>query len=661
MKSHVNAIFELYSSVSFFTAENKKKSYLNFQNDIQQKAQEYLRDFSLQQKVVVKNPDQYLFLVEIFALWSVQKSPILISPKATPYYEETLLDQISDNAHTEISDEFLILFTSGSTDLPKGVSLSFSNLIFQINAFSSFFKTIPQEIYFLNLPLNHVGGLMLCLRAFFNGGTITTIENDPISYISLVPHQLQTWMDSPVKLNILKKTKATLIGGTFLPATIKEMALNQMLPIYETYGMSETASFIAINGQLLPQIELKLNDEKVILLKGPMLALGYYVKKEFQKISDWFETNDIASLDSQNFISIIGRKNHQLVSGGENISPQEIENIVLSHPEINKAFVCGIPDEKWGDLITLLYESKSGETIELEPLLKERLHPYSLPKFIFNTSFKNESTLKISQKDIKVRAYELFLKTIFTHSYFFSSATKPTIVILHGFMETKDDWEFWSKQVFENYNILTINLPGHGKTCITHFSSLDEILSRLSDFILLFSPNPILLGYSMGGRIALQLTKNFIKPEKLILISSSLGLTTKKEQDERFKQDISLFDNISNKDELKIFFNKWYSNSIFGSYLNTLNFDNEIEKKVSIKDIKSLIGQWKASLNYFSQGRFPLRDLDHQHLPIFYLSGSLDSKYSKSTIKDHYVIIGSGHNPHKTHPEELEKQLLKLL
>lgn len=652
-------IFKCFNASDFFHSESLQKTYQDFQEDIQNQAIIFQTQHKDDFKVVVKNSNQYLFLVEVFALWAINKVPVLISPKATAQSEQVLLDQIllTENvANAETSNEALILFTSGSTDLPKGVSLTFLNLEFQAKTFANFFKSKPGEAYFLNLPLNHASGLMLCLRAFHTGGKISTLATRPYSYISLVPHQLDNWLVASNLLAGLQKAKAILIGGASLSADLKNRASAASLPLYETYGMTETTTFITLNGELLPDREIRVNDEGIISIKGPMLASGHYIHKTFIKIPEWFVTNDLGIISPHNVFSFKGRKGSLLISGGENISSYEIENTVLSLSGIKEAHVVGIPDEKWGDLVALLYESLDDKNNEIKKRFSECLHPYHIPKFILRTTFSNTSEFKISKQTIKFQAYELFLKEIFSYSYLLRSKEKPTVVIFHGFMENKEDWDFLSVELGNAYNVLSIDLPGHGKTDLTNFFSLQEILTRLRDFIFLFSNTPILIGYSMGGRIALNLSEHYLKPQKLFLISSSLGLETESEQEERYKADLKLFDKINVTYSLEQFFIDWYRHPIFHPYIQSENFDKDIQKKSKMNH-----KNWEASLKFFSQGKFPLSKKTPFTYPVFYLSGSEDKKYSATSIASHHTIPGAGHNLHKTHPQELIKVLSNLL
>ena len=122
---------------------------------------------------------------------------------------------------------------------------------------------------------------MTLWRAFFSGGRLTTELTPPLDFISLVPLQLKRWMKEEDKLVLLKQCRVILIGGAPLTDELKTEAEKNGLTLYETYGMSETASLVTINGEVLPYRELQLNKENLFAIKGKTLGLGYYQNQMF--------------------------------------------------------------------------------------------------------------------------------------------------------------------------------------------------------------------------------------------------------------------------------------------------------------------------------------------------------------------------------------------
>jgi 2-succinyl-6-hydroxy-2,4-cyclohexadiene-1-carboxylate synthase len=212
--------------------------------------------------------------------------------------------------------------------------------------------------------------------------------------------------------------------------------------------------------------------------------------------------------------------------------------------------------------------------------------------------------------------------------------------------------------LLKQFNLLFIDLPGHGKTSMTHFHSLEDIFSKLSQFFQIYTSKPILYGYSMGGRIALELSLHYIKPKALILESAGLGLIDKKECDERILKDQKMSLNIteSNKEN---FLHTWYQNPIFHNYNQTDQFRKDINNKQNADH-----SGWAQAIEKYSPAFFPLlssnlSELEKISFPLMYICGEKDQKYLayanmlKSMNFKTLIINECGHNPHKTHPFEI--------
>jgi pimeloyl-ACP methyl ester carboxylesterase len=203
----------------------------------------------------------------------------------------------------------------------------------------------------------------------------------------------------------------------------------------------------------------------------------------------------------------------------------------------------------------------------------------------------------------------------------------------------------------------------------TNFYGYLDMLSKLENFIKFFTPKPSYYGYSMGGRVALALAINNLRPEKLILESAGFGLEDEIEKAERLLRDESLFNNYS-QNEIYSFLIKWYENPMFDAYSKLSNFKEDCKRK-SFHDYL----EWKNSQKTLSIGVFPtlskvIANLRFANFPITYLYGEKDTKF-----KDHATLLenlkipnleiieisGAGHNPHKTHPMETTTNLINKL
>jgi 2-succinyl-6-hydroxy-2,4-cyclohexadiene-1-carboxylate synthase len=225
------------------------------------------------------------------------------------------------------------------------------------------------------------------------------------------------------------------------------------------------------------------------------------------------------------------------------------------------------------------------------------------------------------------------------------------------------------KNIFPDsfYSHLFIDLPGHGKSSLDHFDSREDIFIALKNLIESFNEKEIVYyGYSMGGRIALELALFYKSPTNLIIESGSFGLSTKEEREKRLNSDLSLFSASYNPHE---FFNEWYKNPIFYDYNQSELFKIDLEKK-SNHDYKL----WQKSLSFFSPGSSPyllqdiIKKLQSASFKISAIFGEKDFKYKEhfEMVKkevphlDLFEIKNAGHNPHKSYPSEVKGLLKKL-
>lgn len=684
MNFNLNLHFKQFSKNLFYD----QKSYADLSADIQ-KCSLALNNFPPDSPVALQLKSPYWAMVALLSCFLNNKLAILISHLETDVMLEKLKTQIhfdfviKDSFFDQLSshqNDFLpeinsrnasvVVFSSGTTSTPKGVCLSFQNLYYSALGFSEFFKQQANETSLINLPHHHVGGMMILWRAFFSGGRIVTDFWAPLDFISLVPLQLKRMLEDQAKLAHLKKIRVILIGGAALTPQLSKMAATRGLVLYETYGMSESASLITINGEVLPYRQLKLDDAGFFNVKGETMAHGYFINQSFIPFKhEWFKTNDIGKIAVDGKFQFVERADLVFISGGENINPLLVEEVVKQHPEISDAYLMPISDETWGEIGVLIYEPANPSSFSATELneqlkihLKSTLHPYLIPKFFFSTTLKFEGQLKPKRSELKALAEELYLKSIFSYHFLNNiDPLAPVLVLFHGFMGDKEDLLEVTQALRSRYCLLSIDLPGHGSTAIENFHGLDDLLQKLAKFIKLFSDTPSYYGYSMGGRVALQLALTHLAPVQLLLESAGIGASDDVEKKKRLLSDQLLLEGIE-QTQVKDFLKKWYSNPFFKNYSAHKNFSKDCEKK-SLHDVV----QWKKSQNFLSLGAFPLygevmAGIKKSHFPIIYLYGEEDQKYKSMALAlasaelpmlQTIEVMGAGHNPHKTHPSEI--------
>lgn len=290
-------------------------------------------------------------------------------------------------------DIYDLVATSGTTGIPKAVAHSYKNHYF--NALGSM-KVLPLsygDTWLLSLPLFHVGGLAIVMRCLLAGATMVLFEQKlpleeilvrkRITHLSLVNTQLFRLVHSGISLYDAG-VRFMLLGGGVVSLLLVEAVKELGISLLTTYGMTEMASQICTgeplfteggvtSGAVLPWREIKLSEQGEILVRGETLAKGYYEKGVVISLRDsrgWFHSGD-KGLWFRGQIQICGRMDNMMISGGENIHPEEIEQALLTLPEIVQAVVVAIADPEFG-LRPVAYVQTLDGTLN-EPFTKERL------------------------------------------------------------------------------------------------------------------------------------------------------------------------------------------------------------------------------------------------------------------------------------------------
>lgn len=276
----------------------------------------------------------------------------------------------------------LIIATSGTTGDPKGVMLSCANLAASATASEQRLGLAVGDSWLACLPLFHIGGLSILLRCLAVGARVLLHEEfrvesiwaqiaaGQVTHISLVPAMLDKLLNHAGSRRPAAVLRVVLIGGGPLSAPLAEKAHAADWPLCVSYGMSETASQFATDagpdagltpglvGLPLQGYQVRLAEEGRIRVRGPAVMAGYANPEGRLGVGlnqGWFETGDLGSLDEQGRLSIIGRADDLLISGGKNIHPSEVEERLLRCPGVDSVGVTGQKDAVWGDKLIAFY------------------------------------------------------------------------------------------------------------------------------------------------------------------------------------------------------------------------------------------------------------------------------------------------------------------
>lgn len=269
-----------------------------------------------------------------------------------------------------------VVFTSGSTGRPKGVCLSAAALGAAAEAHARALPWAPGDRWLLAMPLGHVGGLSILMRALWSRGAVAlgqegfapdTFCDDlarlEVTLLSLVPTMLDRLLERGVAPP--PRLRAALLGGAACPAELLARGREAGWPLLPTYGTSETCAQVATQrledprpegvGPALPGVSLRIRDDHVEV-SGPTLFDGFLddPTPEGSSPGTWYRTGDLGRLDADGCLHVLGRSDDRIVSGGENVDPLEVEAALRSHPAVRDACVVGVPDPRWGQRVAAM-------------------------------------------------------------------------------------------------------------------------------------------------------------------------------------------------------------------------------------------------------------------------------------------------------------------
>ncbi|TWT08508.1 o-succinylbenzoate--CoA ligase [Planococcus sp. CPCC 101016] len=323
-----------------------------------------------------------------------------------------------------------IMYTSGTTGSPKGVRQTAENHFSSAVSSALNIGIAPEDVWLCSVPLFHISGFSILMRSLIYGMGVRLHEKfdakqsaeeicrGKVTYMSLVGVMLERVLANveEASMQASPQFKAILAGGGPIPVGYIKRAEKSGIPVLQTYGMTETSSQtttlqsadaerkIGSSGKPLFLYQVRIDgtekpgENGEILIHGPQVTPGYIGKFAERKVQEdgWLHTGDIGYLDEEGFLFVVDRRSDLIVSGGENVYPAEIEKVLLAHPAVREAGVCGAPDEKWGEVpVAYLVLNKEISEEELLTFCRGQIASYKVPKSL---SFVEELPRNASNK-----------------------------------------------------------------------------------------------------------------------------------------------------------------------------------------------------------------------------------------------------------------------
>ena len=377
------------------------------------------------------------------------------------YYEDLIDSAPSDEFFRDIDDEdiTILLYTAGTTGTPKGVPLRHTAFVSYVLDNVDPASPDIDERNLLTVPLYHVAGIQAMLAAVYGGRTLVvmrqfdvkewleTVQRERVTRAMLVPTMLKRVIDGKdfTKYD-LSTLRVVTYGAAPMPFEVITRAIEVMpwVSFINAFGQTETASTIAALGpedhvigddeeergkklkrlaasigRPLPDVKVRIVDKEgktlpagevgEIVAKGPRIATSYWrdAQRTSQTITSdgWLRTGDMGWIDEEGYIYLSGRADDMIIRGGENISPEEVEDVLHAHPKIEEVAVIGVPSPEWGEEPRAVAVLKKGEQATAEEIIefsRTKLAGFKRPRsVVFVDSLPRNQMGKILKKELR--------------------------------------------------------------------------------------------------------------------------------------------------------------------------------------------------------------------------------------------------------------------
>ena len=375
-------------------------------------------------------------------------------------YEELLGAAPEHEGETEVEedDTTILMYTSGTTALPKGVMLTHHDFTVYVTANVELADGTPRGAALLCVPLYHIAGATNMMTTLWTGrrlvlmpqfeprGWLDLVERERITHAFVVPTMLKQLLDQPdLERRDLSSLQILSYGGAAMPFPVIRRAIERFpkhVGFVNAFGQTETTSTLTVLGpedhrlegtpeevekrtkrltsigRPLPDVELRIVDDDgralrpgevgEIWVRTPRVMKGYAGSEQSPLVRDgWLPTRDMGWIDEDGYLYIAGRKDDMIIRGGENIAPTEVEAVLQSHPSVEEAAVVGVSDIEWGQRVAAFVVLRPGMTATAETLgefCRQRLASFKKPELVcFVPALPRNPMGKILRRELRAQ------------------------------------------------------------------------------------------------------------------------------------------------------------------------------------------------------------------------------------------------------------------
>jgi len=323
---------------------------------------------------------------------------------------------------TSGDDATAILYTGGTTGTPKGAMLTHRNLLYSAQNVAYHERMVSDDVGVCFMPLNHVFAQCHILHTFFAScatlvlfpgfdmdKVVAAVIEHKVTRFYAVPTIFIRFLNNPESRKHLRGIRYVFSGGTSMPAEIVRQWVDAFgIPIHEAYGMTEAASLVTFNHLFRHKIgsigmpagiiavkvvdandkEARQGEQGEIIIRGPNVMKGYFEQPQETAAAlrnGWLHSGDVGVFDPEGYLYIVDRIKDIIITGGENVFPKEVEDLLHQHRAVNECGVVGLPHHEYGEAVTAFVMLKPNMTVDERELIafcKERIARYKVPKSI---------------------------------------------------------------------------------------------------------------------------------------------------------------------------------------------------------------------------------------------------------------------------------------